>query len=311
MVGRRMLALIDSRLRLAFPELQNQPFGGRSVTLVGDFGQLPPVLRRNSLSNDGMKVYSLFREVYQLDIICSQSGHSIEQRQFRDILMRLRDGDSTLDDWRTLKSCFKGTLSDDSQFSDAICITPRRIDVDEINYDKLRSLNVPVARIRAIHTGGSEASKADSDLAKGLESQLLLARGARVMLRANLCVKLGLVNSSIGTVDTILFEENQGPPSLPIAVLVEFDNYTGPAITSTEGKRVVPVTPIRRTWETNTVTCSRLQLPLCLTWAITVHKSRGLTLPKAFIDLGPKEYALAIGSFICCNILCKWLCWCP
>src|SRR5204862_123567 len=44
MVGRRMLALIDLRLRQAFPEQQNQVFGGRSVILVGDFGQLPPVL---------------------------------------------------------------------------------------------------------------------------------------------------------------------------------------------------------------------------------------------------------------------------
>jgi hypothetical protein len=44
MVGRRMLALIDMRLRQAFPEKQNQLFGGRSVILVGDFGQLPPML---------------------------------------------------------------------------------------------------------------------------------------------------------------------------------------------------------------------------------------------------------------------------
>ena len=65
---------------------------------------------------------------------------------------------------------------------DAIYITPRRIDVDEINVDKLKSLNAPIARIRAVHTGGNEASKANSDLAKGLESQILLSRGARVML---------------------------------------------------------------------------------------------------------------------------------
>jgi len=44
MVGRRMLALIDKRLREAFPEKKNKPFGGRSIILFGDFGQLPPVL---------------------------------------------------------------------------------------------------------------------------------------------------------------------------------------------------------------------------------------------------------------------------
>jgi len=44
MVRRRMLALVDMRLCQAFPEYQNQVFKDRSVILVGDFGQLPPVL---------------------------------------------------------------------------------------------------------------------------------------------------------------------------------------------------------------------------------------------------------------------------
>jgi hypothetical protein len=43
MVGCRMLTLIDMRLRQAFSEHSNEPFGGRSIILFGDFGQLPPV----------------------------------------------------------------------------------------------------------------------------------------------------------------------------------------------------------------------------------------------------------------------------
>jgi len=158
-------------------------------------------------------------------------------------------------------------------------------------------LNCPVTRINAIHTGGSEARKADSDVAKGLESRLLLARGAKVMLRTNLWMEAGLVNGSVGTIRDIVFEEDQGPPSLPIAVLVEFDGYTGPGIVSEEGFKVVPITPVRHTWESKKGTCSRLQVPICLAWAITVHKNQGLTLEKTVIDLGEREYATCL-SFV-------------
>ena len=91
MVRRRMLSLIDMRLRQATPERNNEPFGGKSVIFFGDFGQLPPVLdvpmyanntTQDANSNDGIGAYKEFKEVYKLDVVQRQSGEEEEQQAF-------------------------------------------------------------------------------------------------------------------------------------------------------------------------------------------------------------------------------------
>ena len=304
MVGKQMLGIIDTRLKQAFPEKINEPFGGRSVIMFGDFGQLPPVLdlpmyvekpSTDEMSNKGKAAYRNFSEVYKLSVIQRQSGESEEQRDFRDLLLRLREGESSLKDWETLTKRFEVNLSQSEQdrFKDAVFIQTIWDDVNKVNIEMLRGLNQPVAKIEAVHTGGSQAKRANSDTAMGLEPQLLLARGCRIMLTTNLWTEAGLVNGSMGIVYDILFEE-QGPPVLPKVIFVKFDQYTGPTISNLEGEKVVPISPIKRSWEKNGTTCSRLQLPICLAWAITVHKSQGLTLEKANIDIGTNEFAAGL-----------------
>ena len=120
MVGRRMLELIDIRLRQAFPEYTNKPFGGRSIIMFGDFRQLPPVrdmpmyannITHDIISNDGIAAYKHFREVYKLDVVQRQSGNSEEQQGFRELLLRLRDGECTLEDWKKLCTRFENNLN--------------------------------------------------------------------------------------------------------------------------------------------------------------------------------------------------------
>ena len=103
----------------------------------------------------------------------------------------------------------------------------------------------------------------------------------------------GLVNGSMGTIAAILYRSG-GPPDLPIAVVVRFDKYNGP---TWGGERCVPIAPISRLWKTGNREMSRQQLPLKLAWAITVHKLQGLTLDRAVIDLGKKEFAVRL-SFV-------------
>ena len=63
------------------------------------------------MSNNGLAAYKHFQEVYKLNVIQRQSGESEEQRSFRDLLLRLREGDSVRNDWKILSERFEEKLS--------------------------------------------------------------------------------------------------------------------------------------------------------------------------------------------------------
>ena len=132
------------------------------------------------------------------------------------------------------------------------------------------------------------AKKIPSDDMSGLEPIVFLAKDARVMLTMNLWSTVGLCNGATGKVVDIIFQNNCQPRDLPIAVISEFENYTGPVFYVNKSF-CVPVCPITVTSQSETGFHERQQLPLRLAWALTIHKSQGLTLPKAWIDIGKSE----------------------
>ena len=164
----------------------------------------------------------------------------------------------------------------------------------EYNVTKLKDSGQPIATIKGVHTGAN-AAKASPEDASGLEAVVCLAKSACVMLISYLWVEVGLVNGAMGTIEAICYR-NGGPPDLPIAVMVKFDQYTGPSVHA----GIVPITPIRRTWSNSGVQSSRLQLPLKLAWAVTIHKSQGLTLNKVVVDIGKKEFSCGL-TFVACS----------
>ena len=120
------------------------------------------------------------------------------------------------------------------------------------------------------------------------------------MLSCNLWTERRLVNGSMGTVASILYRSG-GPLDLPVAVMVQFDKYSGP---TWGGDRCVPIAPVTRTWRSGQRKLSRQQLPLRLAWAVTVHKSQGLTLDMAVIDIGEKNFSTVL-SFVALSYVRK------
>ncbi len=78
--------------------------------------------------------------------------------------------------------------------------------------------------------------------------------------------------------------------------MIKPDSYSGPTLPD----GTVPIVPLRRTWTTAGIHNSRLQLALKLAWAVTIHKSQGLTLNKAVVNIGKKEFSSGL-TFVACS----------
>lgn len=201
MLGQRQLARVDSRLRQMKPN--DVPFGGFNIALIGDFAQLPPVGDRAlyasparvedtsenaQLSRDGHTLYQLFLRSFCLQVVHRQQGNSEAQLKFRALLAHAASGGLTVEDWNLLITRCKENLSpaEQASFDDTTCLLTKTEAVHAANMRQLIALNKPCARIKAKHDGGAAAVKASSEDAAGLEPEVILAEGAKVMISRNI-----------------------------------------------------------------------------------------------------------------------------
>ena len=118
----------------------------------------------------------------------------------------------------------------------------------------------------------------------GLHSTLKLAIGARVMLTANVDVSDGLVNGARGEVVHIVTNNSNDVTS----ILVKFDNGLKSIQTSPHRANAVPLNKYEVVFFAKGKRGSeikRLQFPLTLAWATTIHKVQGLTLDEIVVDM--------------------------
>lgn len=105
-------------------------------------------------------------------------GLNPQQTQFRDLLMRLRTGESTESDWKHLLSRQPSQAQNVTEFQDATRPFFGNEEVANYNFKKLSMLQQPIARMNGRHSS-DVAKKASPDEMSGLEPVIFLAKGAR------------------------------------------------------------------------------------------------------------------------------------
>ena len=138
----------------------------------------------------------MFDTVIKLTVNQRVQGMTSDQVLFRDLLLRLRKGESTLDDWALLLTRQPSRVSNLSEFDDATRLFYSNEQVAKYNHEQLLKLQNPVAHINACHSS-AVAKKMPSDEMSGLEPVVFLAKGARVMLTMNLWSSIGLCNGQL------------------------------------------------------------------------------------------------------------------
>ncbi len=236
-----------------------QPFGGLQVILVGDLFQLPPV-NREAETLDFAHMSQAWAELSP-KICYLREQHRQAGDELLDLLEAMRRNDLT--DWHT--EILQSRLG---KRPDATLPVTRlyahNVDVETINDRHLSALTSD-SKTFTMQTKGA-AAKVDQLSRSVLAPPVLeLKVGAEVMFVAN-NFPLGFVNGSRGTV----LEFRDG---LPLVKL-------------TRGGRKIKVEP--HSWtlqEDGRVRAEVIQLPLRLAWAITIHKSQGMSLDAAEMDL--------------------------
>lgn len=271
-----ILDAIDYRMRSVKGNF-NDPFGGVQVLMIGDLYQLPPIVREQewqilnrfypsmhffeakALQNSGM-VY------LELDKIFRQ-----QDQEFIDVLNHLRDNQITPEDIRLLNKHFK-TAEEVKELPACITITTHNRKADELNQKELQALEGPSFYYDAEVTDDFPESLFP------LPRRLELREGAQIMFVKNDSSGYAqYFNGKLATVISLKKEE--------ITVKLEGSEQEYNLRKELwENKKYIINTQTKELDEEVIGTFS--QYPVKLAWAVTVHKSQGLTFDRAVIDVG-------------------------
>ena len=273
MVRCDVMDAIDTVLR-SVRRNYNTPFGGVQLLCIGDLHQLQPVAKNEEWNI--LNEYYASPFFFDSHAIKEQTPLLIElnkiyrqkEQSFVNLLNKVRTNSMDADDFEDLHVRYNPNFSPSAD-EKYITLTSHNNQADLINQQKLQRLN------EASFTYKAEVIGDFPEHIYPAEAELVLKEGAQVMFLKNDAIAKRYFNGKIGVVQRLDDEK----------VVVDCD---GEQITV--GKEI---------WENSKYTLNRNdgkleqeimgtfeQYPLRLAWAITIHKSQGLTFEKVMIDAG-------------------------
>ncbi len=277
MLHARTLDMVE-RVARAFRR-NDKPFGGMQVILSGDFFQLPPITKSGFGDNDNQDAdeapkdfifYSNAWLAAKFAVCYLTEQHRQEDEIFTRILNKIREG--YVDD-EHLAHIGDRLGADLPEGVRPTKLYTHNVDVDAINYGELGTIDGP-EKVFGMY------SKGRTNLVEILKKSCLapetlrLKIGAEVMFIKN-DMERRFVNGTRGIV------EGFGPSTLPIVRLPN-------------GQKIEVETDSWRIEENGKIKAEIVQIPLRLAWAITIHKSQGMSLDYAEIDLS-KTFTYGMG----------------
>ncbi len=285
MVRADVLEAVDHSLRINGGD-PCRPFGGKQVILIGDVFQLPPVVK-----SDNPTEWQIFEEVYKTPYFFSAPSfkmtkfefveftkiHRQSDEDFKEILNKIRIGNVDDDDLMPInKRVYPNYEPRDKDYVLTLVTTNRL--AGDINDRKLNEIKEPEFTYKAEITGefGKDKFPTDEILKLKAGAQIIFIRNDTTVEKSTKDNKRRWVNGTIAKIQSLKEDE----------IEVAFEDGSSSKIS-------------RETWNNNVYKWNRMerkivtetvgtfsQFPIKLSWAITIHKSQGLTFDKMVLNMG-------------------------
>jgi ATP-dependent DNA helicase PIF1 len=275
-----LLDKLDSAMKRKF--MSNDPFGGIQMVLVGDPGQLPPVVNHKEDEHKYLEAHYLTHHFFGADVFHRVAWEKIElteifrqkdDARFPKLLNLIREGQGG----KPLAYLNKFRVTAEPK---GVILTGRNADAEMINAVEQKKLPGSVVNYPAIITGNIQPSDYPAD--KNLELKI----DSKVMVIKNVYrnERLDLVNGDTGIVTdlhegcvTILCDRTRAVHSLTLEDGLWKKNES----VYDEEKKALK----------QTEKGAFMQIPLRLAWAVTIHKAQGATIEEVTIDFRKPMFA--------------------